>query len=238
MSAPASGKLRAAQAAAELVETGMTVGLGSGTTASLVIQQLGQRVRDEGLKILAVATSVATAELAQSLRIPLRDVDAVDALDVAIDGADEVDPEFRMIKGRGGALLREKIVASVARRRIIVVTPDKRVSRLGLHAPLPVEVSPVGTRHIEARLREIATSTNLRTRPDGSPYQTDGGNKIIDCRFPNIDDPLALDTVIQRVVGVYETGFFFGLCDVLLVGHDDQVERVERPTDNDHTPRG
>jgi ribose 5-phosphate isomerase A len=223
------GKLRAAQAAAALVQSGMTVGLGSGTTATLVIRSLGARVRDEGLAIVGVPTSEETACLAREVRIPLRDVDDIATLDLDIDGADEVDPEFRMIKGRGGALLREKIVACAARRRVIVVTPEKRVERLGAYAPVPVEVCPVGTRHIEARLRQFGASTSLRLRPDGQPYQTDGGNKIIDCRFPHIDDPYDLDTALQRVVGVYETGLFLGLCDVLIVGHPDRVEQVTGP---------
>ena len=108
-----------------------------------------------------------------------------------------------------------------------VVTPDKRVNRLGEHFPLPVEVSSIGTRHVERRIREIATSTSLRLRDDGSPYQTDGGNRIIDCRFASIDDPAALEKALHSIVGVFETGLFLGLCDMLIVGHDDHVETSE-----------
>jgi ribose 5-phosphate isomerase A len=172
---------------------------------------------------------VATAELARSLGIPLRELDDVDALDLNLDGADEVDPAFAMIKGLGGALLREKLVVSAARLRVTVITPEKRVARLGEHAPVPVEVSPIGTRHVERRLREIATETALRLRPDGSPYLTDGGNKIIDCRFPSLNDPSGLDHRLKQMVGVFETGLFVGLCDVLLVGHEDRAERVDNP---------
>jgi ribose 5-phosphate isomerase A len=224
-----AGKREAARAAAGLVESGMIVGLGTGTTASAVIRVLGERVRDEGLKILGVPTSVATAELAHSVGISLRDVDDFDTLDLDLDGADEVDPAFRMIKGRGGALLREKIVACASRRRVILITPEKRVERLGVQTTLPVEVSPVGTKHIASRLRALGAETALRLRADGSVYQTDGGNKIIDCRFPCIDDPFALDGLIQRLVGVYETGLFLGLCDLLVIGHADRVEWVECP---------
>jgi ribose 5-phosphate isomerase A len=227
MSETADSKLRAARAAADLVETDMVVGLGSGSTASLVVRRLGERVRDEGLKILGVPTSVHTALLAKEARILLRDVDDFESLDFAIDGADEVDPAFRMIKGRGGALLREKIVACASRRRVIVVTPEKRVNTLGLGAPVPVEVSPVGVRHIQSQLRDLGADTTLRLGPDETPYRTDGGNLIIDCRFPGIADPVALDAAIQRTVGVYETGLFLGLCDLLVVGGPDGVEMIE-----------
>jgi ribose 5-phosphate isomerase A len=225
-----AAKLRAARVAASLVQNGMTVGLGTGTTSVQVVKVLGERVRDEGLKILGVPTSVSTAALANSLRIPIRELDDVGMLDLDIDGADEIDPNFRMIKGRGGALLREKIVACAAERRIMVVTPEKLVKRLGTSQPVPVEVSAIGTRHIEKRIKTLGAETTVRLRPDGTDYQTDGGNKIIDCRFPSgIDDAYTLDVAIQRIVGVYETGIFIGLCDLLVIGHDDRVEQVECP---------
>ncbi len=126
----------------------MAVGLGSGTTAALVERALGGRIAAEGLKIIGVPTSVATAGLAHAMRIPLRELDDVEALDLNLDGADEIDPDFAMIKGRGGALLREKIVASAARRRVTIITPDKRVERIGHTAPVPVEVSSIGTQHV------------------------------------------------------------------------------------------
>lgn len=220
-------KLQAAIAAAALVKDGMAVGLGSGTTSSLVIRALGERVATEGLRLLGVPTSVATAVLAKSLRIPLRELDDVEVLDLNLDGADEIDPQFRMIKGRGGALLREKIVASVARCRVTVITPEKRVDTLGLHAPIPVEISPVGTRHIERLLREQGAETQLRMGPDRQPYLTDGGNRIVDCRFPPGQEPERLEARLRATVGVFETGLFIALCDVLLVGHEGGVERVE-----------
>jgi len=232
-----AGKKQAAKAAAELVKTGMVVGLGSGTTAIEVVRVLGDKLR-EGLEIVGVPTSVATAELAHALGIPLRDIDDVDAIDLVIDGADEIDPSFRMIKGRGGALLREKIVACTASRRVIVVTPEKRVERLGAVAPLPVEVSPVGTRHIEARLRSLGARTRLRTVEDGTPFRTDGGNRIVDCYFPGIADPLGLDAGLQCLVGVYETGLFLGLCDVLIVGGADGAVVIESPPRSDRSDCG
>ena len=145
-------KIRAANAAANLVESGMVVGLGTGSTATLMLRRLGERVELEALKIVGVPTSVATAELARDLGIPLRELDDVPGLDLNLDGADEVDPQFRMIKGRGGALLREKIVACVAARRVTIITEDKRVDRLGANAPIPVEVSHVGLKHTERRI--------------------------------------------------------------------------------------
>ncbi len=184
-----SPKQRAALAAAALVQSGMIVGLGSGSTAALMVRRLGERVEQEGLKIIAVATSVATAELARSLKITIRELDDVAALDINLDGADEIDPHFQMIKGRGGALLREKIVATASRHRVTMITADKRVERLGMIVPIPVEVSPIGVKHTERRLQQLGASTTIRNRPDGSPYLTDGGNEIVDCRFADDGRP-------------------------------------------------
>jgi ribose 5-phosphate isomerase A len=205
----------------------MVVGLGTGSTATLMLRRLGERVELEGLKIVGVPTSVATAELARDLGIPLRELDDVAALDLNLDGADEVDPEFRMIKGRGGALLREKIVACVAARRVTIITEDKRVERLGASAPIPVEVSHVGLRHTERRLQKLGAETRIRRLADGVPYLTDGGNAIIDCRFAAAIDPVELDVRLQSVVGVFETGLFLGLCDTLVVGTAGGVEQLE-----------
>lgn len=220
-------KLQAARTAAGLVESGMTVGLGSGTTANLVVRELAERIRRESLQFVGVPTSSATAELARAEGISLRDVDELDTLEINLDGADEIDFQFRMIKGRGGALLREKIVASAARRRVTIVTAEKRVGRLGSRMPLPVEVSGFGVRHTERAIRALGAETEVRRNPDGSSYLTDGGNLIIDCRFASIDDPAALEQRLRRVAGVFETGLFLGLCDLLIVGHAEQTELIE-----------
>jgi ribose 5-phosphate isomerase A len=225
-----AAKRRAAEAAAALVQNGMAVGLGTGTTAELVIRALSERIAEEGLKFLGVPTSVETAELASTLRIPLRELDDVDVLDLNLDGADEIDPEFRMIKGRGGALLREKLVVTAARRRVTVITEEKQVARLGLNALIPVEVSPIGSRHTEKRLEALGAETKLRVRPDGEPVITDGGNRIIDCRFESPDDPTRLDANLKQVVGVFETGIFIGLCDLLIVGGRNGVTQIESTT--------
>jgi len=227
MSDSEAAKIQAARSAAALVESGMVVGLGSGTTASLMVRQIGERVRTEGLHLVGVSTSIATADLARSLRISIRELDEVEMLDLCLDGADEVDPQFRLIKGRGGALLREKIVASAARRRVTIVTAGKCVERLGQTTPLPVEACFFGLRHTERKLRDLGATTSIRSQADGSPYRTDGGNAIIDCRFDPIDDPADLDGRLRQIVGVFETGLFVGLCDLLIVGYADRAEQVE-----------
>jgi ribose 5-phosphate isomerase A len=230
MSAIDPAKLRAAVAAAELVVGGMTVGLGSGTTADAMVRHLGERVEREGLRFVGVATSEETAALARSLGISLCELDEVDSLDLNLDGADEIDGSFRMTKGRGGALLREKIVADAARHRVAIVTADKRVDHLGRKMPIPVEVSPFGLRHIDRHLRDLGATTALRTDPLGGPFVTDGGHRIIDCRFAPIADPEDLNLRLKSIVGVFETGLFIGLCDLIIVGHPDRVEQVERAT--------
>jgi ribose 5-phosphate isomerase A len=226
-----SAKLRAARAAAALIRPGMTLGLGSGTTAALFIEALGDRVRLEGLADVSGApTSEDAAELAREVGIRLIDLDSVPMLDLDVDGADEVDSHFRMIKGRGGALLREKIVAAASRRRAIIITPSKRVDRLGQGAPVPVEVTAFGIRHTERALQSLGAMTTPRLEPDGSPFVTDEGHRILDCHFAGgIDDPEALDRSLKAIIGVFETGIFLGLCDVLIVGHEDRLETFEKP---------
>jgi ribose 5-phosphate isomerase A len=221
-------KDRAAEQGAALVEPGMIVGLGSGTTATVMVRRLGERIEREGLQFVGVATSTATAELARSLEIPLRELDDVDHLDLNLDGADEIDAQFRMIKGRGGALLREKIVASAARRRVTMITADKRVERLGVRMPLPIEVSAFGIRHVDRHLRALGSTPAIRADAAGSPFVTDGGNRILDCRFEGIDDPAALQLTLRQIPGVFESGLFLGLCDLLIVGHADRVEVISR----------
>ena len=205
----------------------MTVGLGSGSTAALMVQHLADRMRQEGLKIIGVPTSGATAELASGLKIPLRELDEIAELDINIDGADEIDARFQMIKGRGAALLREKIVASSASHRVTMITQEKRVSQLGLVSPIPVEVSAFGLKHTERRLQNLGATTFIRRRGDGSLALTDGGNAIIDCKFPTVSDPVSLDAQLQCVPGVFETGLFIDLCDTLVVGLSEGAEVIQ-----------
>ena len=220
-------KSQAAIAAAALVQPGSIVGLGSGTTAALIVKALGRRIADEGLSLTGVSTSDATAALAREVGIPLRELDEVSAIDINLDGADEIDRQFRLIKGRGGALLREKIVVSAARRRVTVITSDKLVNQLGMTAPIPVEVSPLGCRHIELRLQSLGATTQLRLKLDGQAFETDGGNRIVDCRFHEIGDPERLDQALKRTIGVFETGLFIDLCDLVVVGADVGVQTIE-----------
>ncbi len=224
-----SPKLRAALAAAAFVENGMLVGLGSGSTAALMVRRIGERYREDNLKITAVATSVATAELARSLGIAVVELDDISTLDINLDGADEIDPQFQMIKGRGGALLREKIVATASSRRITMITSEKRVPVLGATMPIPIEVSPIGARHTERKIQDLGAATVIRLSSDGSPYRTDGGNYIVDCRFTSVTDPKALDLRLQILAGVLETGLFLDLCDTLIVGTTEGVEQIDNP---------
>jgi ribose 5-phosphate isomerase A len=209
------------------VRDGMIVGLGSGSTAALMLRHLAERIATERLSIIGVATSVGTADLARGLNVPLCELDEVDRIDISLDGADEIDAQFRMIKGRGGALLREKIVAGASAHRVTLLTWDKRVERLGDRMPVPVEVSTFGLLHTERHIRALGGATTIRRSPDGTLVLTDGGNAVIDCQFAAPDDPALLDERLQRLPGVLDTGLFIGLCDTLIIGTADGVEIIE-----------
>jgi ribose 5-phosphate isomerase A len=224
------GKRRAAMSAAALVEPGMVVGLGSGSTAALIVSALGDRMAREGLSFVGVPTSGATHELALEVGIRLIGLNDVPSLDLVLDGADEVDPLFRMIKGRGGAFLREKMVAASGRRRVIVITPEKRVDRLGLKNRVPIEVSEFALRPIENAIRGLGGEPELRREEDGTTItRTDEGHRILDCRFIGISGPEELDAQLKRIPGVFETGLFVGLCDQLLIGSDAGAQLLDRP---------
>src|SRR5262249_52879640 len=177
-----------------------------GSTAALMVRHLADRIAAERMSIAGVPTSAATADLAQSLKIPLRDLDEVAGLDLSLDGADEIDPQFRMIKGRGGALLREKIVANASAHRVTLLTAEKRVARLGRGMPIPVEVSTFGLLHTERRLRALGGTTTIRRAAGGTLVLTDGGNAIIDCHFAHLDDPESLDRLLHCQAGVVPHG--------------------------------
>ncbi|RLF06295.1 MAG: ribose 5-phosphate isomerase A [Thermoprotei archaeon] len=212
--------------AADMVEDGSAVGLGTGSTAYYAIKRLGERVR-EGLNIVGVPTSEASARLAEEVGIRLGTLEEYPRIDITIDGADEVDPAFRLIKGMGGALLREKIVASVSQREVIIVDASKLVERLGTKSPLPVEVVPFGWKVCAERLRELGCEPVLR-QGDGGVYTTDSGNYILDCRFDGVEDPEALERRINMIPGVVENGLFLGLATDVLVGREGRVEVLER----------
>ncbi|HLH60166.1 MAG TPA: ribose-5-phosphate isomerase RpiA [Ktedonobacteraceae bacterium] len=212
--------------AAKLVEDGMLVGLGSGTTATHMVYALAQRIAG-GLRIAgAVPTSQTTEQLARSLGIPLTDLDTHPELDLDIDGADEIDEQLNLIKGGGGALLREKIVAAASRRFVVIADITKLVTKLGLATPVPVEVIPFAitpvSRHIEALGAEV------RVRHLGENlYHTDNGNLILDCFFANgLDDPLSIHKQMSDIVGVVETGLFLHMAEGAIVGAADGVKFI------------
>lgn len=222
-------KQLAGRRAAELVEDGMRVGLGTGSTVHFSLERLAERVAG-GLRMVGVPTSVDTETKARALGIPMADLTAVETLDLTIDGADEIDPAFHMIKGGGGALLREKVVASITRRQVVVVGADKRVARLGTF-PLPIEVVPFACAVIQRAVEARGARARLRQAPGGAAYRTDNGNWILDASFPEgIPDPGRLEAELDRLPGIVETGLFVGLAHVMVVGHaDGSVEVVERP---------
>lgn len=212
------GKKAAGEKAASMLKSGMTVGLGTGSTAYWAIQKIGEMVA-EGLDIKTVATSVESENLAKELKIPTTPFSEINHLDVDIDGADEVDNHFDLIKGGGGALLREKIIATISKKMIVVVDETKVVDTLG-RFPLPVEVVPFGIEWTIRHLQRLCTSLTLRKKKDAA-YLTDNGNYILDCDFYPIGDPAALHRQLNNIPGVVENGIFTGLCDTVIIGYAD-----------------
>lgn len=220
-------KRRAAEYAIELVHDGQVIGLGTGSTAKFAIEGLGRRISG-GLSINGVPTSVATENLARNVGIPLVDLNEVLGVDITIDGADEVDPDFNVIKGGGGALTREKLVATASKTRIILIDESKLVSNLGQSRSLPVEVLPFAWALSARKLCELGCTTTLRVQA-GERFMTDNGNYILDCEFGPIADPAALESQIKLLPGVIESGLFIGLADTLVIGFLDRVEVNKRP---------
>jgi ribose 5-phosphate isomerase A len=208
--------------AAELVRDGMIVGLGTGSTAFWLVARLGERVASEGLSIVGIPTSERTAEQARGLGIPLGWVDEHPRLDLAIDGADQIDPAGELIKGLGGALVREKIVARAAAEFVVIADASKEVPRLGVGCPVPVEVAPAVADGAAAAL-ELLGARPVRREADGHPYVTDNGNWILDAWFEGIEDPGALERKINRIDGVVDNGLFCGLAGRILVSGRDRV---------------
>lgn len=211
-------KKAAGDRAAEHIEDGMVVGLGTGSTALFAIRRLGRRLR-EGLRIQGVPTSEQSRHLAEAEGIPLADFAGLSQVDVTIDGADEVDPAFNLTKGGGGALLREKIVASISRKEIIVVDQGKLKAKLG-DFPLPVEVVPFSWQLMQRQLEGLGCEARLRVSGQ-APFITDNGNLILDCSFGTIEDPAALEQQINAICGVVECGLFVGLAHRIVVGRPD-----------------
>lgn len=219
-------KEAAAFAAAQLLENGMLVGLGSGSTAEITVAAIGRRVR-EGLKITGIATSEKTSQLAAAMGIPLATLEDFPHLDIALDGADEIETgSLNLIKGGGGNLLREKLVAAVSARFVIVADERKLSPRLGSRSSLPIDVVPFGWKSTARRLESAGAEPKLRLDNAGRPFVTDGGAYVLDCAFGVIPSPLELEERLNGIVGVIEHGLFLGMATEVIVGSADGVKRT------------
>ncbi|MEH7272712.1 ribose-5-phosphate isomerase RpiA [Neobacillus vireti] len=218
-------KKEVGEKAVEYVKDGMVVGLGTGSTVFYTITKLGQLVQ-QGLSIKGVPTSEQTRQLAIELGIPLASLAEIEHIDVAIDGADEVDPRLNLIKGGGGALLREKIIAAAAKTFIVVADSDKNVDTLGTF-PLPIEVVPFGYEMTVKHIRELGGSLKLRQK-DGTPYLTDNGNYIIDSSFQEITQPRELEKKLNLIPGVVDNGLFVGMADIVITIKDKKLAAMVR----------
>lgn len=218
-------KRQAATKAVELVEPDMIVGLGSGSTSAHAVDVLGKRMKDEGFKVIGVPTSEKTAAQARDLGIPLATLEEQPVLDLAIDGADEIEEgTLNLIKGGGGAHLREKLVEIAAKRLIIIADETKRVPRLGSSFKVPVEVIRFGWKSTFRRLEALGCEPFMRKKDDGEPYLTDEENYLLDCKFPPIEDAAKLADQIKNVVGVVEHGLFIGMAEQAIVAGKNGVE--------------
>ncbi len=215
----------AAEHAADMVEPDMVVGLGTGRAAAMFVRALARRVHD-GLSIRGIPTSLKTAELAKELSVPLTTLDEVESIDIDVDGADEVDPTLNLIKGHGGSLLRERVVASVSKRFVVLVGEEKLVPHLGAKMAVPVEVVPFAVPVARAALLRLGADVALRTNSDG-PFESDNGNQILDARFDKIADPGDLERRIDELPGVVDNGLFIGMADLVLVHDSDRFRTME-----------
>jgi ribose 5-phosphate isomerase A len=222
-------KKAAAEAAARLVESGMVVGLGTGSTAAYLVSALGRRVVQENLRIIGMPTSERTAEQARSVNIPLSTFAEHAEIDLTIDGADEILPgPLYLIKGHGGALLREKIVAAASKRMVVVADESKIVERLGSLVSVPVEVVPYGWQATEKKLAKLGGKPALRLGSDKKPYVTDGGHYIIDCAFGPMNDPKEIAHHLDHVVGAVEHGLFLKFASEAFIGSPEGVKALKR----------
>ena len=217
-------KKLAALKSVDYIENGMAVGLGSGSTARLFVQALGDRVRN-GLEVKGIPTSKKTKALAIEVGIPLTDFGKIHRLDVTVDGADEIDPNLNLIKGGWGALLREKIVAMATDCFIVVADSRKLVKTRGVF-PLPVEVIPFGWQNVAENISSLNAVVELRVKADGQPFRTSQKNFVLDCRFEAIPDPEMLGEKLRRIIGVVEHGLFVGMTNTAIIGKNGSVEII------------
>ncbi|MGB9636544.1 MAG: ribose 5-phosphate isomerase A [Thermoplasmata archaeon] len=220
-------KIAAAEAAVRYVEDGMIVGLGTGSTAEIFVRKLCERIKREGISISGVTTSRKTSILAEEMGIKIIEIDKETEIDLTVDGADEVAPDLTLIKGMGGALLWEKIVAKMSRKVYIVVDYTKRVRFLGEKSPLPVEIVPYGWKKTQSVLENMFGCTAEIRKKNGSIFLSDSGNYILDCRFQKIENPEKIEKEIKGITGVVESGLFCKLATKVLIGKDDgKVDEV------------
>ena len=218
-----TSKQIAGEKAVEGVKSGMCVGLGTGSTAYFAIKKLGEKVR-KGLDITAVATSLATEKLAQEEQIQMVPLAKIESIDITIDGADEFDPGLNLIKGGGGALFREKLIASLSKELVIIADPSKEVAVLGAF-PLPLEIVPFGWEITQRRVAKLGGNPTLRSQ-NGSPYLTDNGNYILDCQFGTIPNPASLHQELIQMIGVVETGLFIDMTSHVVMGYENGEVKI------------
>ena len=222
-------KQKAAHRAVEAIESGMIVGLGTGSTTSFAVIRIAERIKSGDLaNIFGIPTSIRTEKLARDLDIPLATLDEQPEIDVTIDGADEVDPELNLIKGGGGALLREKVVAQASRTNIIIVDESKLSDCLGTHWALPVEVIPFAAKTEANFLQSLGAAVSVRRDEEGQPYKTDQHNYILDSDFGPMADPAALASKLDKRAGIIEHGLFLGLAGEVIVAAEDGIRYLQR----------
>ena len=220
-------KKLAGEKAVEHIEDGMTIGLGTGSTVEYTLRKLGELVK-EGLKIKGIPTSIHTQRIAKEEKIPLTSLEENPVIDVTIDGADEVDSDLNLIKGGGGALVREKIIAFNSKKVIIVIDDSKIVKALGIDFPLPVEVVKFGWTSTKKTLEELGCNIELREIMENEPFITDNGNYILDCEFDRINEPEQLEIDINNIPGVVDNGLFIGLVDEVIVGGKQGILTLDK----------
>lgn len=213
--------------AVKMIMDGQVVGLGSGSTAEIFITELGKRIQNEGLDAIGIPTSKRSESIGREAGIPISTLEEHDRIDITVDGADEVDPNLDLIKGLGGALLREKVVAAATQKEIIVADESKLVHQLGTKSPLPVEIVQFSNLHIARSLSKLGCVPKLRQK-ESTTYVTDNGNYILDCTFKGIEDPERLDIALHSTPGVVETGLFIGVANTVIIGTSTGVRIMKR----------